>query len=143
MSQREAALNALQAVLETLSGPVVQPRNTAEPTEVSPAGWVILRDGDPGEPTMVFSPATYCYEHQAEVEVWVQGATAAVRDAALDAILEQLPPLLTADPTLGGAVDYTELREPELDHERAPGTADLKVARVPVILSYDTTSPLT
>lgn len=149
MGVREAALEALQETLEGLSEaqvavpPVVAPRNADEPEEVPAGGLVILRDGDPGEPTILLSPTTYCYEHRAEVEVWVQAATAAARDALLDQVLGLIPALIAADPTLGMAVDYTELREPELESERFPGAANLKVARVPVILSYDTTSPLT
>ncbi len=149
MGVRETALQALQETLEGLAQaavatpPTVAERNSDEPEEVPGGGLVILRDGDPGEPTILLSPTTYCYEHQAELEVWVQGATAAARDALLDQVLGLIPALIAADPTLGMAVDYTELREPVLESERFPGAANLKVARVPVILSYDTTSPLT
>ena len=143
MGVRETALNALQAVLATIDGPEVAPRNSSDPEAVPAGGLIILRDGDPGEPTMVFSPTTYCYEHQAEVEVWVQGDSAAARDSALDAVLSLIPPVIAADTTLQATVDYAELREPEMDFDRFLGAGDLKVARVPVILHYDTTSPLT
>ena len=149
MGVREAALTALQEAIEGLSEaqvavpPHVAARNSDEPEEVPAGGLVILRDGDPGEPTILLSPTTYCYEHHAELEVWVQGGTAAARDALLDQVLGLIPDLIAADPTLGTAVDYTELREPDLESERFPGAANLKVARVPVILSYDTASPLT
>jgi len=140
-STRESALQALHQALQTLTGPTVR-RNAVVPERVPAGGLVVLRDGDPGEPDIVLSPTTYSYEHEVPVEILVQHASAADRDEALDNLLYQLPSAL-ADPTLGGAVDFAEIRAPEiLDGEDVIGAPDLKGAVVPVVLHYTTTHPL-
>ena len=140
-STRETALLGLKTALKTLSGPTVE-RNTESPDEIPADGLVILRDGDPGEPDVVLSPLTYLYEHEADVEALVQEADDADRDTALDDLLSAIADALSADPTLGGAVDVLEVREPEIDGEEVTGAADIKGATVPVILYYATTNPL-
>lgn len=140
-STRETALMALHTALLEIEGPQVE-RNLVIPDDIPSGGLLILRDGDPGEPEVTLSPVHYDYEHEAQLEVLVQGATAAVRDAALDALLVQIPGVLS-DTTLGGAVDYVEIREPELDDEEVTGAEDIKGAVVPIVLYYGTSNPLT
>ena len=53
------------------------------PERVPSAGLLILRDGEPGEPEVTLSPLRYHYQHRAEIEAVVQGAT---RDAAFDTL---------------------------------------------------------
>ena len=140
-STRETALLGLKTALETLSGPTVE-RNKESPEEIPADGLVILWDGDPGEPDVVMSPLTYLYEHEAEVEALVQEAGDAARDTALDNLLGDIADALSADSTLGGAVDVLEVREPEIEGEEVTGAADIKGATVLVILYYATTNPL-
>ncbi len=54
---RETILGALHALLQTQTAPVL--RGEALPERVSPAGLLILRDGDPGEPAVTLSPLRY------------------------------------------------------------------------------------
>jgi hypothetical protein len=142
-SKREAALKALKTKLDNLSGPTVQ-RNGVEPEKIPAGGLVILRDGDPGPPVEeTLSPHTYHYEHQAEIEVFVQQGTPSARDTTFDSILHGIATVVDADKTLGGVVDWAEVREPDaIDEEPVDGGNDLKRAVVPVILHYATTSPL-
>jgi hypothetical protein len=141
-STREAALAALLQLLEGLAGPTVL-RNEVLPETVPAGGLVILRDGDLGAPLDVtLNPVSYLWEHRAELEVLVQGATPAARDAALGALLLAIAAALAADPTLGGLVDRAAPDAPELSHLAIDGAPGLKGARVPVALTYVTGSAL-
>ena len=140
-SAREAALKALHDVLQGLSGPTVR-RNDPLPAKVPSGGLVILRDGDPGEPDVVLSPLTYHWRHAAEVEVLVQEAAPAARDAALDAILQGIAVAIAADPSLGGKVDYAAPGAPEIVDEAVEGATTIKAALVHVVLEYASANPL-
>ena len=91
-------LDALKALLETVPGAVIQ-RNSVLPEKVPAGGLIILRDGDPGEPEQALSGfgSTY-YQHAVEIEVNVEEGDAAARDAAFDALLQQIGAVLEADP---------------------------------------------
>jgi len=142
-SKRETALAGLHTVLQTLTGPTVQ-RNEKLPKKIPTGGLVTLWDGEPGEPVeVVLSPTIYCYEHRAEIEVVVQKKAAAERDSALDTILVAIDTAISTDVTLGGTVDRAQAMEPEeLTTEPIEGASDMKGAVVPVVLYYETSSPL-
>lgn len=140
-SAREQALGGLFLCLQGLAGPTVK-RNEPLPTKVPEASLVILRDGDPGEPEVILSPTRYVYQHRAEVEVLVQQADQAERDAALDTLLVAVGDALTADPTLGGKVDIVRPGSPELLQETIEGAPTIKAALIPVFLEYITLNPL-
>ena len=78
-------------------------RNSALPEKIPSGGLVILRDGDPGEPEQALGGfgSTY-YQHAVEIEVYVEKGDAAVRDAGIDDLLQQIGAALEADLTLGG-----------------------------------------
>ena len=142
-SRREQVLRALLAALGAArpSGAVLL-RNAILPERIPPGGLMILRDGDPGEPAFLFSPPRYYYEHRAEVDVLVDAATPAERDAVFDLVARSIAQALAQDRTLGGLVDYALGEAPaplELPIEGAEG---LKAASIGVILPYDTSDPL-
>ena len=141
ISTREQALMGLFLCLQGLTGPTVK-RNEPLPTKVPEAGLIILRDGDPGEPEVILSPTRYVYQHQAEVEVLVQQADQAERDAALDTLLVAVGAALSADATLGGKVDIVRPGSPELQQETIEGAPTIKAAIIPVFLEYTTLNPL-
>lgn len=140
-STREQALAGLFSCLQGLDGPQVK-RNEPLPAKVPAEGLVIVRDGDPGEPEVVLSPTRYVYQHQAEIEVLVQQADQAQRDAALDALLVAIGTALAADTTLGGTVDYARAGAPDILQENIEGAPTIKAAVVPVFLEYTTLNPL-
>jgi hypothetical protein len=140
-STRELALQALLARLQTVDGPQVA-RNELLPAKLPAGGLVILRDGDSGEPEVTLNPVTYLWQHRAEIEVVVEGATSEARDAALDALLVATGAALSSDPTLGGAVDWSEAGAPQTQDLAVDGAAALKGAVVPVTLIYLTADPL-
>jgi hypothetical protein len=140
-SAREAALLALHQRLQAAPDATVL-RNEVLPEKIAAGGLVILRDGDPGEPEVTLNPLIYLWQHRAELEVVVEAATPAERDAALDALLVAIGEALASDPTLGGAVDWSEAGAPRTEDLAIEGAAALKGAVVPVTLVYTSATAL-
>ena len=141
-SKAEQVLDALKALFERVPDAVVE-RNSVLPEKIPAGGLVILRDGDPGEPEQALGGfgSTY-YQHAVEIEVYVEEGDAAARDAAFDALLQQIGASLEADPTLGGlAFDLTYGR-PEPAIAAIAGAPAIKSATLSVIIDYETTAPL-
>lgn len=141
VSKREQVLGQLFTALGAISGPRIL-RNENLPERVPEEGLLILRDGDPGEPEIVLSPREYIYEHRAALEVIVDAATPAARDALFDELMLGIGSVIAGDRTLGGLCDYVEAEAPaplDLAVEGAPG---LKAAVLPIILNYGTPDPL-
>ena len=138
-SQREAILSALVETLRTNLTASVR-RNEALPEKVPSTGLVVLRDGELGEPEVLLSPVSYLWRHRAPLDVVVGGA--AERDAALDTLLIAIGSVLDAHRTLDGLVDYLEIGAPSFEVVPIEGAAPVKGAVVPVILHYETSSPL-
>lgn len=135
MSKREQVLNALFARLSALPDVEVK-RNAVLPVKIPDNGLVVLRDGDIGEPDILLSPACYVFHHKAEIEVLVQLAKPADRDALLDKILMGVGKLLKADPTLYGTIDYMHAGSPDFVEELVEGGMTIKGAIVPIIMEY-------
>ena len=137
---RETILTALTDLLSTIPHvPVL--RGEVLPERIPPAGLMILRDGNPGEPGVTLSPLTYHFQHRAELEVIVQSATD--RDTLFDALTAQIGAVIAADRTLGGLCDWVEPEAPEPVDLPVEGAPSLKAAVVPMLLHYATTDPLT
>jgi hypothetical protein len=135
---RETILTALHTVLQTQPAPVL--RGEVLPERVPPAGLLILRDGDPGEPAVTLSPLRYHYQHRAEVDAVVQAGTA--RDAAFDALAAGVGIAIAADRTLGGLCDWVEAEVPRPVDLAVDGAAARKAAVIPVVLHYTSADPL-
>ncbi len=140
-SVRETALKALHAALSRIPGPIVA-RNEPEPSRIPTGGLVVLRDGEPGDPDVLLSPTSYIYTHRVEVEVLVQNGNSLTRDTAMDTLLQAIGAAISADETLGGAVDKAWPGSPELISEPVEGAAAIKAALAPVFLEYITSTPL-
>lgn len=137
---RETILTALADLLSTIPHvPVL--RGEVLPERVPPAGLMILRDGNPGEPGVTLSPLMYHYQHRAELEVIVQSMVQ--RDSLFDALTAQIGAVICTDRTLGGLCDWVEPEAPEPVDLPVEGGASLKAAVVPVVLHYATADPLT
>jgi hypothetical protein len=140
-SRREAILSALFETLRTGLAAAVR-RNETLPEKVPGSGLVIVRDGDPGEPEILLSPLSYAWRHRAPLDVVVGGGTQVQRDTALDTLLIAVGVALEANRTLGGLVDWLEIGPPSFEIVPIEGAAPIKGAVVPVILHYETSSPL-
>ena len=131
---RETILAALHARLKTLAATVL--RDEVLPERIPPAGLIILRDGQPGEPEVTLSPLRY---HWAELEVIVQ--TPGNRATAFDTLIAAVG-TLTTDRTLGGLCDWVEADAPASVDLPVDGAVALKAAVVTVVLHYTTADPL-
>lgn len=141
-SKSEQVLKKLHQLLVSGLPGVSVLRNEAALQDIPAGGLVILRDGDPGTGDFIHSPPTWFYEHRAEVEVYVDLGTAALRDAKFDEIKRQIATALSGNRTLDGLVDYAvgENAAPlELSQEGVPG---VKAAVIVIVLPYDTSDPL-
>ena len=135
---RETILTALHARLQTLAATVL--RDEVLPERIPPAGLIILRDGQPGEPEVTLSPLRYHYQHRAELEVIVQ--TPGSRATAFDVLTTSLGTALAADRTLGGLCDWVEAEAPASVDLPVDGAVPLKAAVITVVLHYTTADPL-
>jgi hypothetical protein len=140
-SKAEQVLDALKALLETVPDAVIQ-RNSVLPEKVPAGGLIILRDGDPGEPEQALGGfgSTY-YQHAVEVEVYLEDGDAAARDAAFDALLQQIGAALEADATLGGLAFGLTYGRPEPSIEAVAGAPAIKSATLTVTVDYETSAP--
>jgi hypothetical protein len=141
-SKAEQVLEALRAMLETVPGASIE-RNSELPEKNPDGGLIILRDGDPGEPEQALGGfGNAYYKHAVEIEVYVEEGDAGARDAAFDALPQQIGVALEADPTLGGlAFDMTYGR-PEPSIEAVAGAPAIKDATLIVTVDYETTAPV-
>ena len=141
-SKAEQVLEAFKALLETVPDAVVE-RNSALPEKVPDGGLIILRDGDPGEPEEALGGfGNAYYEHAVEIEVYVEEGDAAARDAAFDALLQQVGTTLEADPTIGGLAFGLTYGRPEPAIEAVSGAPAIKSATLTVTVDYETSAPL-
>jgi hypothetical protein len=86
--------------------------------------------------TAILSPLAFAIEHRGEVEVTAGGATPAARSALLDALLVDIGAAITADRTLGGAVEWAQPGSPEFQDVEFEGAAAARAALVPVTLWF-------
>jgi hypothetical protein len=134
---RETILTTLHARISTL--PATALRGEVLPERVPAAGLLILRDGEPGEPEVTLSPLRYHYQHRAELEAVVQGAT---RDTAFDTLMASVGAAIAVDRTLGGLCDWVEAEAPRPVDLPVEGAAGLKAAVILVTLHYSVSDPL-
>ena len=135
---RETIFAALHARLQTLAAIVL--RDEVLPERIPPAGLIILRDGQPGEPEVTLSPLHYHYQHGAKLEVVVQAAKE--RATAFDTLIAAIGTTLESDRTLGGLCDWVEAEAPASVDMPVEGAASLKAAVITLNLHYTTTGPL-
>jgi len=140
VSMRETAIAALHGRLQTAlatrnPAPLVL-RNETVPQRLPLGGLVVLRDGETVEETAILSPLAWAIEHRAEVEVTVSGATPAARNALLDALLVDITAAITADRSLGGAVEWAQPGAADFEDVEFEGAAAARAASVPVTLWF-------
>ena len=137
-TNRETILTALHARLQPL--PALVLRDEVLPERIPPAGLIILRDGQPGEPEVTLSPLRYHYQHRAELEVVVQAGTG--RAMVFDSLVAAIGAALEADRTLDGLCEWVNPEAPASVDLAIEGAAALKAAVITVVLHYTTIGPL-
>jgi hypothetical protein len=141
-SKAEQVLEGLRTLLATVPGVSVD-RNSVLPEKIPDGGLIILRDGDPGEPEHALGGCENAYyQHAVEIEVYVEEGDAAARDAAFDALLQQIGVALEVDPTLGNLVFGMTYGRPEPVIEAIAGAPAIKSATLTVTVDYESDAPL-
>ena len=141
-SKAEQVLDSIRALLEGMPGATVE-RNSVLPEKVQAGGLIIVRDGDPGEPEQALGGfGNAYYQHAVEIEVYVEDGDAAARDAAFDALLQQMGAALEADPTLDGLAFGLTYGRPEPAIEAIAGAPAIKTATLTVTVDYESDAPL-
>jgi hypothetical protein len=137
-SKAEQVLEALKTLLATVPGAGVE-RNSVLPEKVPDGGLIILRDGDPGGPEQALGGfGNAYYQHAVEIEVYIEKGDAAARDAAFDALLQQIGAVLEAAPTLGGLAFGLTYGRPEPAIEAVPGAPAIKSGTLIMTIEYET-----
>lgn len=139
MTQRETILSTLADLFRTIPHVSVL-RGEVLPERIPPAGLMILRDGNTGDPSVTLSPLRYHYQHRAELEVIVQAS--GDRDTRFDQLIARIGAAIAVEHTLGGLCDWVEAAAPEPVDLAVEGAASLKAAVVPIMLHYSLADPL-
>lgn len=134
-STREAALKALATVIDSATTATVL-RNMDVPEELPAAGLVVIADGEARSVEESFSPLRFHHEHAARVTVLAEGATEALRDAALDALLQTVAAAIVANRTLSASVEWAQPEAPSF--ETVATGARGKSAQFDVVLYFST-----
>ena len=137
-STREAALAALFGVITAaLSARTPAPtllRNETIPQRPPPGGLVVLRDGETLDAIPILGLAQTWMEHQAMVEIHAPGATEPDRRLLMDSLLRAIGDTITANPSLGGAVDAAAVQPAQLEDSAPEGAAPIRSAALPIAL---------
>lgn len=139
-TKMETILEALKTLLEGTGADVF--RNSVIPEDIPTAGLIIIRDGEPGEPYQSNGSAVCFYEHDVEVEIYVQKGDPDARETAYDTLVDAIGTALQSDQTLGGNISGMRYGRPASDGESVDGAEDIKFAILGLRLDYTTSSPI-
>lgn len=114
--------------------------DTSKPTTLPPGGLVIMREGDPGEPEVLFSPQRWTYDHRFVLEIAPYPGVDPVQ--ALATMLAPFAAAISADPHLGGLADWISAEQPSFDDTDTAGAPTLIWAELGVVVTYTTANPL-
>lgn len=139
-TKREAVLVALFARLQEVGSGVTVLRNAILPERIPDSGLIILRDGESGEPEITLSPLLYHWEHRAEVELLIRGASDI--EASFDGLVQALGEAVNSDRTLSGLCDWVEAGSPDPVDLAVEGATHIRAAVVALTLHYTSADPL-
>lgn len=132
---RAAILSAVYGLLDGVGG--ARSRNAALPASVPDGGLVIMRDGEPGEPTVLLGRPRpiEIYRHAVKIEMF---SDAADPETEIYGMADAIKDAVRADRTLGGLVEGVEIDAPTVDaiaaEDGAPTIAGEMVLRVHYVL---------
>ncbi len=142
MSKREEVISGVLDLVKQARPTSDVQRNRNKAQTVAAEGDIILRDGDPGDPTEeTLSPLTYTYEHHMPLEVSVR-ANGDDSDTDLDSVLMDLGAAIFANRYLGGLCDWLEISAPQTDPVVVEGARAGRWADLEIVATYTTTNPL-
>lgn len=140
-SVSETAILHLLTLLQA-TGATVERNTPVDLTlDIPASGLIILRDGEPGEPDMVLGRLDYQYDHEVEVEIFMQRQEATI-DADFDALRLAVGAVLAGNRTLGGRVMWIEPRPSRAVDLPATSELPIKAATISVVMTYATETPI-
>lgn len=130
---RAAIMSALFSSLTNIGA--VRERNAAFAMRVPAGGLVILRDGDPGDPTVIIGRPVpiEIYEHAAELELYVRRPE---DESQLYGMIDAASAAITSSQTLRDLVQYVEVAAPLVESIEDDGGDAIIAALVIVKLGY-------
>jgi len=66
----------------------------------------------------------------------------AERDARMDVLLKRFSELVSADRTLGGVVEFTQIHPPKFEEVAPDGAVGIKACTLDVVMHYASSDPL-
>ncbi|GLS45155.1 hypothetical protein [Methylobacterium brachythecii] len=141
-SKREQVIQALAALIKGALPQAAHYRNEVKQQTLPDGGFVNIDDGDPGDPEVTLSPATYVFDHQIPVDVAANKTKTIAAETALDTMLGKIGAAIAADRTLGGLCDYVQVGDVSTEPLTTSGAAVSRAALVTIVATYGTTDPL-
>lgn len=142
MSEREAVLAAVLALLEAALPSADVDRNRSKAKSIGPGGTVLMTDGDPGEPEVDLCPLCFNYAHRIPLSVGTYDSASKSSEQVLDEMLRAIGDAVEADRSLGGLCDWLETEAPSGDDLEVAGAEPGRQAEAAIIAHYSTRSPL-
>lgn len=141
MSVRALALGEAFGLLSALRAEgIAVERNASLPHPIPPAGLVIFRDGEPGEPDITLHPRTEYYQHRAEIEVFVLASEG--DESTVYGICEKIREGVARNPGLSGRAAFCYPEAPELDRLDIEGAPRIIVGTFQLVIEYLVQDPL-
>lgn len=131
---RRAIMDALYAAVSGVAAK--SDRNSALPSRVPAGGFLILREGEPGEPVTYLGrprPLEH-YAHEVQVELYVQRP--AEGEAEIDALHQAMADAIAATASLGGLAERVTVGQPTIDPLLGEAGDEILAAAVTVTVEY-------
>lgn len=142
MSSAEGVLAAAFALLSAELSPlgVTVLRDEYLPQAIPPAGLVILRPGESGDPDICLNPRTEYYQHRAEVEIFTLAPIppAPTKEETIYAIFSRIEAAVDRDPGLGGTAIFTRADILELETLDIEGAPEILAGTFDLVIEYET-----
>lgn len=143
MTNAESVLDALVTLFKTQIPSTTVKRNEDALEKIPSGGLIVIRDGDPGDPDVVLGGFRSCYyQHQIDVEVFVQNGDGTLRDSAFNTLVSAIGDALEADLSLGGLCQNISYGYPQANTDPVTGGAGVKSALISLIAEYETAKPI-
>lgn len=145
MSYRFNVQAAVKALISRAlpNADIVGMDNAADrPVRIGPGGTAIMRDGDPGEPSIDLSPPMYHFDHSIPVELLSTDSPNVSTRERLDAMAAAIGSEVAADPTLGGLCNHLDVTALEVTDLTVLGGASQIGGQFEILASYSISSPL-
>jgi hypothetical protein len=114
----------------------------AKPEAIPAGGLVIIRAGDPGQPTVDLSPLAYNYEHVIPLEFAAYQSSSLTSEQVLDAMMAAVGAAVAANRTLSGTCDFLETQAANTADLETQGAVAARWGDAALVAAYNTQNPL-